>query len=645
MNDLEERLRAAFDARADTYEASPHAWARTRDRRPRRRPLRFVLAALPVALLAVFVPVLLNGGLGRNTAADPDEVYQRLMRDRTASGEQVIVDNPTEGRPLRLWFAKARLGYPELCFVMERAGAEPYGGCSGVSEELNADAWFTGSTLRDGTETTMDWGVALDDVGGVTGVAADGKRYAGTVLRPAGAPYRIWTVTYPAPRPIPMIEITDDRGRNLGQWSRDMMNIVEGKPDGAAVELPEGVFARLYRSKEGTTLSLTRGGADLGSSPVAGDLPPVHPIMKGSVITGVARKDVARIEFSFGDGLGVGVETRPDPWGLGLTLFSVQNPAGDRRDDYRLVAYDASGAEVWRDDNSASLAPKELPPVGELMTIPGTGESGEPVKAWFTDGTSGVTTLCHSGGVVPEGWAPSCLGGRIGGLFSQKVTTYLPEPGSVTHLGVAGDDWEAVEAVLSDGRHVAASFLRGKDTPARIWYVTVPGGDVVVAGFTLKAKGRPLEHIAEYDKGCARKAARSDAPHQRLPAGITALVGEPGCMAFWQNGKVVPALPGPLPGGRLSDLLGPGQVVRWAQHANAWYGYAPGGTAKVEVVTTNGVTVTADGVPDQWGQGVALFAAPTPAGADFSAGTVVTGYDADGKELWRSDPVPLRNGS
>ncbi|MFD0472064.1 hypothetical protein ACFQ0B_30010 [Nonomuraea thailandensis] len=128
MTDLEERLRAAFDARAQTFETSPDAWLRVRERRPRRyRAARLLVAALPVALLAVFVPALLNGDLGRNTAADADAIHQGLMRDRTAVGEQVTVDNPTEGRPLRLWFAKGRLGDPELCYVLERADAEAYG--------------------------------------------------------------------------------------------------------------------------------------------------------------------------------------------------------------------------------------------------------------------------------------------------------------------------------------------------------------------------------------------------------------------------------------------------------------------------------------------------------------------------------------
>ncbi|SEG31586.1 hypothetical protein SAMN05444920_102555 [Nonomuraea solani] len=639
MTDLEERLRAAFDARASTYEASPHAWARIRERGPKRRAARFVLAALPVALLAVFVPVLLNGGLGRNTAADPGEIYQRLMRDRTATGEEVTVDNPTEGLPLRLWFAKARLGYPELCFVMERAEAEPYGGCTGVSEDVNADAWFTGSTLRDGTETALDWGVALGDVGGVTGVAKDGRRFAGTVLRPAGAPYRIWTVTYPARHAMSEIEIADDRGKDLGSWSRDLMTPPVGEPVGAAVELSQGLSVRPHRAQQGTELFWTRHGANIQGMALGGELPGVTTFVREDMVFGFARANVAVVEIVFDGGQTARMETRPDPWNLGLTLFAAENPAGDRRDGHRLVAYDASGAEVWRDDRAGQPMREDMPPIGEVMTIPGTDGSGDPMRAWFTNVAKDkkMATLCLSGGVaVGDQGGDGCVGTMPGSFVHLYATRFLPEPGIVTHAGPAGEDWESIEAVLGDGRKVPAAFLRGKGTPASIWHVTVPGGEVKVAGFLLKVKDRPSRSIPVAGNDCASTAARSDAARQRLAAGISALVSEPSCLAFWQNDRLIPSLEGPLPGGKLSDMLGTGQRVQWRLGANTWYGYAPAGTVTVKAVTTNGVTVTADAVPDQWGQGVTLFAAATPEGADFSAGTVVTGHDAGGEELWRS---------
>ncbi|MGR6916423.1 hypothetical protein ACU635_19450 [[Actinomadura] parvosata] len=644
MNHLEERLRAAFDARAQTYDTSPDAWLRVRERRPRRhRALRLAAAALPVALLAVFVPALLNGGLGRNTAADADALYQRLMQDRTAAGEQLTVDNPSEGKPLRLWFARAEQGHPELCYVLERAAAEPYGSCSAVAEETDAEAWFAGSTLRDGARDALDWGVALQDVGGITGVAEDGRRVPGTVLRPAGAPYAIWTVTYPARQAMSGIEVSDGAGRAIGTTSRALMEGQEpGQLLGAPLDLPAGVTVDAWRTPQETTIRWTRHGTHLFSSTPRLD-EPVFATQSENLITGLARGNVARVAFVFAGGTTAEAETRPDPWGLGVALFAVDDPTRDPADRFATVAYDASGAQLWRQEAESTDPLNNFPPVGEVMTIPGAGDADDPVRAWFASipmkgGRDDMVTLCKSGGLSPwGGTGASCSGGALTSPFTaHKLITYLPEPGTVTYLGVANEKWESVTAVLSDGRRVRAAFLRGAGTPAAIWHVTIPNGDVVVSGFTMKPKDGPLERHPEPDRTCGRRAVSAEAGRQPLAAGLSAVVAEPACVAFFEGGQVDTSLPGPLPGEKLSDLLDAGRPVQWRRGTATWYGYALPGTARVELVTSNGRTSTVEAVPDRFGQGVTLFGGPIPEGGEFNAGTVIRGFDADGKQLWRN---------
>ncbi|GAA3658572.1 hypothetical protein GCM10022224_022480 [Nonomuraea antimicrobica] len=629
MNELEERLRAAFDARAQSFETSPDAWARMRERRPgRRRAIRALVAALPVVLLAVFVPVLLSGGPGGNTAVDADTLYQALMRDRTPEGETVTVDNPTEGKSLRLWFAKAKLGYPELCFVAERADAPPEGGCVSVDEEQDKPTRFVGSTLRDGAETALDWGIATQDVGGVTGVTADGQRFPGTVLRPSGASYRVWTVTYPARHDMSAIELTDDQGRALGRASRDVLKEQQrGVAVGASVELPAGVTARPHRTDQGTEVVWTRHGAVLTMTPSKLQEQAVAAYVEENTVSGLAREDVARVEFTFADGTKVDAATRPDPWGLGVTLFSAMNPASDPGRGHRVVAYDSSGAEVWSHDGTGRSLMDDVPAVGEVMTLPGE------LRVWFGGTSQGMTTLCQSGGVSPYGTS-SCAGSTEGEMFPLKAVKYLPEPGSTTYLGVVGKAWESVTAVLSDGRRLDAAFLRGKDTPAPIWHVTIPAGDVALAALTVKTKDGRIDRHPQTDPSCARKAAGTEADRQALPAGVTALVVAPSCLAFFENGAPAPGLPGPLPGEKLSDLLTSDRPVYWTYGDTAWYGYASADTAKVELHSSNGLTATAEAVPDRFGQDVALFALPLPEGARFASGTTAIGYDAEGKKLW-----------
>ncbi|MFG6198864.1 hypothetical protein [Nonomuraea sp. JJY05] len=637
MNDLEERLRAAFDARARTYEPDPHAWARIMARRPRRRPARWLLAALPVALLTVFVPALLNGGLGRNTAIDPTGVYQQLMKDRTPLGKEASIDNPSEGKPLRIWFAKAKLGYPEVCYVVERAAGEPYGACADAVEWADADAWYVGSTLRDGAATAMDWGLARQDVGAVAGVTKGGQEFQGTVRSLDGAPYRLWTVTYPSQEPMSKIQISDVDGKRLGWWSRDGLFLPGGQPMSAPMELSPGISVQPYRTKKGTRLTWSRHGAELVTQEPSATDPTVTISGRRDLIIGFARKDVARIEVSFGSGSTASVVTRPDPWNVGVTLFAAASPSDDPAESRRVTAYDASGKQVWSQEEPARTDPFEADKVaGEVMTLPGTENSGRPVRIWFTRRSDDGDGFCFTGGPAPSDQASGCFIS-----FSQnsypfhQSTTYLPDPGADIYFGPTLAGWESVEAVLYDGQRVRASFLRGKGTPYPVWHVSVPRG-TEVGGFVVKAKGKPDKQVPNYSKSCAKQAARSEAVPQTLPAGITALL-VPGCAAFWENGEQGPALPGPLPGARLSDLLDAARPVQWITGETAWYGYAPAGTAKVELRMKGGATATAEAVPDSWGQNVTLFAAPVPKGAPKGGGETValTGYDARGKELWR----------
>ncbi|MGI5288683.1 hypothetical protein ACQEVF_35800 [Nonomuraea polychroma] len=633
MDQLEGRLRAAFDAHAQTYEASPDAWARVLARRPRRRPGRLLVAALPAALLAVFVPVLLNGGLGRNTAADPDAIYRQLMRDRTPAGEQVTVDNPTEGKPLRLWFAKARAGYPEVCYIAERAAGDPYGGCSDVPEQR--DVWFSGSTLREGAATALDWGVATRTVGAVTGITTSGRKITGTLVTPEGAPYRIWTVTYPAQDAMTGVEYADEQGRSIARSSRDMLSPPVGPAMGQAMELSDGITVRPHRVKDGAELNWSRNGAHLGGGLATTRDAPVIVNVRDNLITGYARAGVTRVDVSVSGGGTTSLETRPDPWGLGIVLFAGASPDGDAYQGYRAVAYDTTGKETWRHEEPSREEPgPDTRTIGPVMAVPGTESSDRPMRVWFSQHDGDPQMFCASGGASPadRGVTWCAATGQEHSFPVQSTTAYLPEPGAVIHFGPARDDWEWVEAVLSDGRRVRAEFLRGEGTPLPFWHVSVPL-DAEVGGYVLKVQGQAARPVATFDKACGRQASASEADRLALSAGITAYLSG-SCMTFWEDGELVPALPGPVPGAKLSAQFDARRPAYWSHGDNAWYGYAPAGTAKVVITLKVGGTATAAAVPDPWGQGVTLFAGLTPKGTDFGEGATLTGYDAHGKEVW-----------
>jgi hypothetical protein len=652
-DDLERRLRSALDARARTFEASPDAWSRLREREPRRSRARWLLAALPVALLTVFVPILLNGGLGRNTANDPDELYRQIMSGRTAAGESVTVADPAGGGRLRLWFARGQMGNPELCYIIERAAS--YGSCDGMRESfLDRAGWFAGSTARSGADTSMDYGVARQNATSVAAVTKGGRTIEGELLRPAGAPSQIWTVTYPAQDPVSKVSFTDTDGRTT-EMPRSILGrgAQTDRPLGPAVELTGGLTVRHYQENDGPTLFWTRHGETVGAIRTA----PEHLLKDGpldlrgaeNLYFGVTRKDVATIRVTAAGGATVTATTRPDPWSLGVGLFTLVKPGGSDA-GHRIAAYDATGKEVWHIDHGGrgtEAADIGMRKMGDVITLPGTEQFGHgPVRVWFVKEGSSNHMLCISGGVGPDG---SKRGGCSFASFDDpnnfshgSVDTYLPDPGATVTFGTAGAGWESIDAVLPDGRRLPAAFLSAKGAPARIWYVKHTL-DTRIAAFAIKEKGKQLERVTLTRHDCWEVKQQEGRGHA-MAQGITAVLHAGNCVRFWKDGKALPGSYEPIPGGKLSAMIAAERPLQWGQEKTDWYGFALPGTARVEVTLQDGgtATATAERTPDPWGQGVVLFAGTVPEKAGkrgiFWRGMRFTGFDEAGRVLWTYEP-------
>ncbi|MDP4509170.1 hypothetical protein [Nonomuraea turcica] len=654
MSELEERLRAAFEARAQTYEASPDAWQRVLDRRPRRSRARWALAALPVALLAVFVPILLNGGLGRNSAAnDPDEIYRRLMEGRTPAGESVTLDDPAGGK-LRLWFAGGVMGQPELCHIAEHAGAEPYGSCGGMRDTriTTWNGWYEGSTARDGASRVMDYGVARPGVEAVGAVTESGRKIPGTLLRPREAPFLIWTVTYAATDPVSKV-VFSEPGRPDREMPRSMLrrSLVKGDEQvGKTIELGAGLSVGPYKTENGRMLVWMRHGVVIGSTrlepeDVLKDAP-VSFFLFGDQALGVARKDIAQVRIAAAGGGATTVATRSDPWSLGIVLFATA-PQDGVAAGHRLTAYDPTGKEIWRKDSNPAAGPEPDvgKQVGDTITLPGTEDFGHgPVRLWFVK-SADAHMLCVSGGVGYDGRKENGCGradlDAASGFSHSSANTFLPAPGTTISYGAAPPEWEAGDAVLKDGRRIRGAFVSAPGAPARVWYVRYPYG-TDVAAFAFKVKGRQLEQVSHTRHDCW-EADRSQGRAHALPRGtITAVLFPDNCTRFWKGNQQLPGTFEPIPGGKLSDMIAAERPLEWAQHKTDWYGFTLPGTARVEVKLKGGDTATADTMPDPWGQGVLMFVGPVPEKAGKPGiiwpGLRFTGYDAAGRVVWTYKP-------
>lgn len=646
MNDLERRLRAALDARAQTIEASPHAWQRLQRRTRRRQPARWLLLALPAAMVAVFVPILLSGGLGRNTAADPDELYRRLMRDRTPAGETVTLDGPSDGGAVRLWFARGDQGQPEFCRLVERGRQEPYGYChtlqfTGYSGALG---WYEGTTGADAAAAHADYGLATANVVQATAELEGGRTVPARLHRPEGLDVVLWTVELAAGERVSRVVVADAGGRRstvLPGGAPRSKN--RGTPTGAAHGLTDGITVRLYGRDE---IAWFRDGVEAGAVPLAANRLPkalgadpveVRASPEEALLYGVTREDVARFELTVA---GAPIVVRPiaRPWGLRLAVYAATLPdASFFREGGQVVAYDAAGEEIWRERIPASRQERAAPGrrLGEVFAVPGTEDfMGGPVRLWFEEGRGRGRKLCHSGGATHEGDLDrGCGEAELGpDSFTYDVLVrHLPLPGSTVAFGPARADWLSVDAVTADGRRIPGTVVRPKGTPNAAWLVRHPSSERVAA-YAFTVRGSRREEVHPTDPGACWEASRSEAADHPLPGGLTARLHPGSCLKWWKDGKDRYGSSQPLPGATLSSMLTAERPVEVFLDGRAFHGFALRGTARVGVTLEDGGRAFADAAPDPWGQGVALFGGQGARPVQRSE--EITGYAADGDVLW-----------
>ncbi|GAA2673363.1 hypothetical protein GCM10010412_053770 [Nonomuraea recticatena] len=614
MNDLEERLRAALDARAQTYETSPTAWLRVQERR--RGPLRrwgVVLVALPVALVALLVPVLLGGFQGGQVMTGPPP-------EPAPVGQALVIDNPAENRPMRLWFATDHKGLLVFCRAVQYAGEAPHTVCGGDvgAQAMESVGWFEGTTQSvPPRENVLDYGAARLDVATVTAVTKKGTRVAGAVHRPSGAPFKIWTVDFPDTDQVTAYEFTATDGRLLSRVARPFAmppEAEQGEPAGDATKVA-GLSVRPYKtpdrtliwSLDGRELGLNHSAKELlrnmGGKPMDVDLQ-----VNGGRWFGIARPATAKVELVRKDGKVLRAAVKQDPWKFGVRLFAGEEPvSGDLYlEGFTLVGYDSGGKELWREDHPADKpAWDPHPPIGEVVTL---GEA----KVWFSKVTlaDGRTWdgLCRS---MP-GKKTTC------DAFEPVATHYarrLPDLGTIA-IGVAGTGITQVTAQKSETK---GTIHAPAGAPLKIWTVPYPGGTET---FDLRdARGELGMAIGgEAPSGCSVSPPVGRAA--TLAGGVT-VTHQDGCLIMWRDGQQFTV--------EMRDF----EDATYTYGDEIFTGIAIKGTARVEMVYDDGSRlVAAATTPDPWGLGLVLFSTPAK---KAEGGALVIGYDAAGKELWRLD--------
>ncbi|WP_433417607.1 hypothetical protein ACQP1V_00390 [Microtetraspora malaysiensis] len=396
MNELEDRLRSALEARAHTYEASPQAWIKVRKRTLRSQRRRFwLLALVPTAAAAAALPFFLAAGGGQNgigtgvvtahpTTESDGDFSTDVMRDKTPLGDRLILDNPSEHRPMLLWFARTTdaRGVAGAVFceaTQSRSGAES-ASCGDVlieSRPREERAWAEGSTESwPPPKTVLHYGAARDGVAGVSAVAEDGSTVAGTLQRPEGAPLSIWTVAMPSKTRITAFEFTDTRGRVIERVEEEADHVgpeANGRPLGSAMHMPGGLIANVYETPD-KTLIWTLDGQEVGMDLVrpkdlmtdmGGHEYPVDFRDHDGRWFGLTTPQTVRVALVFKDGRRVTVNAQADRWKIGVRLFSgTYQRSGDiYLEGFQLIGYDKAGTAIWHENHPAQkpLWPTPLP--------------------------------------------------------------------------------------------------------------------------------------------------------------------------------------------------------------------------------------------------------------------------------------------
>lgn len=237
MNTVEDRLRAALDAKAETFSASPDAWQRIgtkshrgADRRIRRGVRQLTRRSpflLPTAAAAVVVAVVLGAtAVGHGFAGSAARGKATIPRSTTAhqppppalagaingmlasdpAVSAIITLNLRPGVMTWAWIGAPSPAYwfpyiatsREFCHFVTSGNGEGSGDCwpmPSLSPAKPATVISNNDTVGIGSPVLS--GVAEPDVTSVTAVFPDGQRFPGVMGTGRGFPVKAWSVLCP----------------------------------------------------------------------------------------------------------------------------------------------------------------------------------------------------------------------------------------------------------------------------------------------------------------------------------------------------------------------------------------------------------------------------------------------------------------
>ncbi|MEU7742359.1 hypothetical protein [Nonomuraea sp. NPDC049158] len=364
---LESHLRTTLGHAAEHAPKAPSGLrtevvSRSRRRRTRRQAL---VAALAVTAVALPVTLTATGGQkGGDVATGTIDVRHRIpsaMDGKTPLGERLVIDNPSEERPLSLWYAKGKPGTVLLCQAYQSRTGGTTEQCGDPLDDRKATRQgSTESFPYPSTGVVMHFGTARPEVAHVTAVIKGGDPVTGTIYRPKGAPQGIWTVSAPTSETVTAFEFADAKGQTVARVKNKPAIFPEEKaqPVGPAVRMPGGLSVGLYKvpgetllwKLNGQTVVMNLVEPDHLMTDMGGKKYPVELAEHDKRWLGIASAKTARVTLLFGDGRSVSAATRPDPWNLGIRLFAgtYDRARTIMYERFQIIGYDDAGVEIWQ---------------------------------------------------------------------------------------------------------------------------------------------------------------------------------------------------------------------------------------------------------------------------------------------------------
>ncbi|WP_214412911.1 hypothetical protein [Sphaerisporangium fuscum] len=304
----------------------------------------------------------------------------------------------------------------------------------------------------------------------------------------------------------------------------------------------------------------------------------------------------------------------------------------------------------------------EYPPTGEVLAIvdPATRR---PMMLWFSRSAyqpaldKPVPKDAPKYDVLCSALEEPDNGGSVGGCPMDRDPSHARD--QAWYVGGSDDDRPLTNnrfiygvarspVIMVRGREKGGSPIPGmiyrpKGAPAAVWVVPYMAQEKIASVEFVDSDAKTVQRVKPPAEPGLAKGVKAVKPDMDLPGGLTARLHTDGTLVWRHDGTEVgrSEVEGPVTKDVLARQVSGDSPYAMRIRDDFWIGLATARTARVRLTFLDGQSAEARTSLDPWTHSVGMFSAPLPRHGDiYAKGYLVTGYDADGKEIWRHQEPP-----